>query len=95
VELEQARSMAMFGTMMSDVDDEAERRRAASGTKVQIGRSGHIVGQNAIQLHGGVGMTMEFKVGHYFKRVTMINQLFGDADHHLERLGALGGLMAA
>jgi pimeloyl-CoA dehydrogenase small subunit len=95
VELEQARSMAMFGTMMSDVDDEAERRRAASGTKVQIGRSGRIVGQNAIQLHGGVGMTMEFKVGHYFKRVTMINQLFGDADHHLERLGALGGLMAA
>jgi len=95
VEVEQARSMAMFGTMMSDVDDETERRRAASGTKVQIGRSGRIVGQNAIQLHGGVGMTMEFKVGHYFKRVTMINQLFGDADHHLERLGALGGLMAA
>jgi pimeloyl-CoA dehydrogenase small subunit len=95
VEVEQARSMAMFGTMMSDVDDETERRRAASGTKVQIGRSGRIVGQNAIQLHGGVGMTMEFKVGHYFKRVTMINQLFGDADYHLERLGALGGLMAA
>ncbi|HEV2603921.1 MAG TPA: acyl-CoA dehydrogenase family protein [Microvirga sp.] len=95
VEVEQARSMAMFGTMMSDVDDETERRRAASGTKVQIGRSGRVVGQNAIQLHGGVGMTMEFKVGHYFKRVTMINQLFGDADHHLERLGALGGLMAA
>lgn len=95
VELEQARSMAMFGIMMSDVDDETERRRATSGTKVQIGRSGRIVGQNAIQLHGGVGMTMEFKVGHYFKRVTMINQLFGDADHHLEHLGALGGLMAA
>jgi pimeloyl-CoA dehydrogenase small subunit len=95
VALEQARSMAMFGTMMAEDEDEAERRRAASGTKVQIGRSGRIVGQNAIQLHGGVGMTMEFKVGHYFKRVTMIDQHFGDADHHLERLGSLGGLMAA
>jgi pimeloyl-CoA dehydrogenase small subunit len=95
VELEQARSMAMFGTMMSDLDDETERRRAVSGTKVQIGRSGRIVGQNAIQLHGGVGMTMEYKVGHYFKRVTMIDTLFGDADHHLARLGELGGLMAA
>jgi alkylation response protein AidB-like acyl-CoA dehydrogenase len=95
VALEQARSMAMFGTMMADSDDETERRRAAAATKVQIGRSGRIVGQNAIQLHGGVGMTMEFKVGHYFKRATMIDQTFGDADHHLERLGALGGLMAA
>ncbi len=95
VALEQARSMAMFGTMMAEAGDETERRRAASGTKVHIGRSGRIVGQNAIQLHGGVGMTMEFKVGHYFKRVTMIDQLFGDADHHLERLAALGGLMAA
>jgi pimeloyl-CoA dehydrogenase small subunit len=95
VALEQARSMAMFGTMMSDAEDATERSRAAAATKVQIGRSGRIVGQNAIQLHGGVGMTMEFKVGHYFKRVTMIDQLFGDADHHLERLGALGGLMAA
>ncbi len=95
VALEQARSMAMFGTMMSDAEDATERSRAAAATKVQIGRSGRIIGQNAIQLHGGVGMTMEFKVGHYFKRVTMIDQLFGDADHHLERLGALGGLMAA
>jgi pimeloyl-CoA dehydrogenase small subunit len=95
VALEQARSMAMFGTMMADSDDETERRRAAAATKVQIGRSGRIVGQNAIQLHGGVGMTMEFKVGHYFKRATMIDQTYGDADHHLERLGALGGLMAA
>ncbi|HEX2553825.1 MAG TPA: acyl-CoA dehydrogenase family protein [Microvirga sp.] len=95
VALEQARSMAMFGTMMAADEDETERRRAAAATKVQIGRSAKIVGQNAIQLHGGVGMTMEFKVGHYFKRATMIDQLFGDADHHLERLGALGGLMAA
>jgi alkylation response protein AidB-like acyl-CoA dehydrogenase len=62
---------------------------------VQIGRSGRFVGQQAIQLHGGVGMTMEYKVGHLFKRVTMIDTLFGDADHHLSKLAEAGGLMAA
>ena len=71
----------------------AARRCAAA--KVQIGRSGRLVGQQAIQLHGGVGMTMEYKVGHYFKRVTMIDTLFGDADHHLARLAEAGGLLAA
>ena len=56
-----------------------------SGAKVQMGRSAKIIGQNAIQLHGGVGMTMEFKVGHYFKRATMIESAFGNTDHHLAR----------
>ena len=59
---------------------------------MQIGRSGKHVGQEAIQLHGGIGMTMEYKVGHYFKRMTMIDRLFGDADVHLETLARLGGL---
>jgi alkylation response protein AidB-like acyl-CoA dehydrogenase len=63
-----------------------------SAAKVQIGRSGKLVGQEAIQLHGGIGMTQEYKVGHYFKRMTMIDMLFGDADTHLSRLAALGGL---
>jgi alkylation response protein AidB-like acyl-CoA dehydrogenase len=62
---------------------------------VQIGRSAKFVGQQAIQLHGGVGMTMELKVGHYFKRATMIDLMFGDADHHLAKLAAAGGLIAA
>ena len=61
---------------------------------VQIGRSGRFVGQQAIQLHGGIGMTMEYKVGHYFKRITMIDAMFGDADHHLAELARLGGLIA-
>jgi pimeloyl-CoA dehydrogenase small subunit len=94
VALEQARSMAMFATMMSAEDDAEMRGRATSAAKVQIGRSAKIVGQGAIQLHGGVGMTMELKVGHYFKRATMIDVLFGDADYHLARLAEAGSLAA-
>jgi pimeloyl-CoA dehydrogenase small subunit len=86
VALEQARSMAMFATMMTTDENAAERRGAASAAKVQIGRSGRLVGQQAIQLHGGIGMTMEYKVGHYFKRVTMIDAMFGDTGHHLREL---------
>src|SRR5215467_12469645 len=94
IALEQARSMAVFATMMADEPDPTERRKAIAAAKVQIGRSGRFVGQQAIQLHGGIGMTMEYKVGHYFKRVTMIDTLFGDADHHLAELARLGGLIA-
>ena len=95
IALEQARSMALLATMMVDEPNAAERRKAIAAAKVQIGRSGRIVGQEAIQLHGGIGMTMEYKVGHYFKRVTMIDTLFGDADHHLAALARMGGLVAA
>jgi alkylation response protein AidB-like acyl-CoA dehydrogenase len=79
--------------MMAQDENAAERRKAASAAKVQIGRSGRFIGQQAIQLHGGVGMTMEFAVGHYFKRVTMIDTLFGDADHHLAAVAEAGGLV--
>jgi pimeloyl-CoA dehydrogenase small subunit len=95
IALEQARSMALFATMMADESDASERHRAIAAAKVQIGRSGRFVGQQAIQLHGGIGMTMEYKVGHYFKRITTIDTLFGDADHHLAELARLGGLIAA
>jgi pimeloyl-CoA dehydrogenase small subunit len=95
IALEQARSMALFATMMAEEPDATERRKAIAAAKVQIGRSGRFVGQQAIQLHGGIGMTMEYKVGHYFKRVTAIDTLFGDADHHLAELARLGGLIAA
>ncbi len=95
VMIEQARSMAFFATMMSAADDPAERGHAVSAAKVQIGRSGRFVGQQAIQLHGGVGMTQEYSVGHYFKRMTMIDTAFGDADHHLSRVAEAGGLFKA
>ncbi|MGA3399410.1 MAG: acyl-CoA dehydrogenase [Acetobacteraceae bacterium] len=92
VALEQARSMAMFAAVMAGEEDSTERRRAIAAAKVQIGRSGKHIGQEAIQLHGGIGMTMEYKVGHHFKRVTMIDMLFGDADAHLATLARVGGL---
>jgi pimeloyl-CoA dehydrogenase small subunit len=92
VELEQARSMATFAAMMSSETNPVERRKAIAAAKVQIGKSGRHIGQEAIQLHGGIGMTMEYAVGHYFKRMTVIDQLFGDADTHLSWLAANGGL---
>ena len=93
VSLEQARSMAYLATMMAEETDAAERRRAISAAKVQIGRSARFVGQQSIQLHGGIGMTMEYKIGHYFKRVSMIDTLFGDAEHHLRLVAGAGGLV--
>ena len=95
VALEQARSMAMFAAVMAEESNPVERRRAIAAAKVQIGRSGRHIGQEAIQLHGGIGMTMEYSVGHYFKRMTMIDQLYGDADKHLTNLAQLGGLFGA
>lgn len=92
VALEQARSMAMFAAVMAGEEDAAERRRSIAAAKVQIGRSGKHIGQEAIQLHGGIGMTMEYSVGHYFKRMTTIDMLFGDADTHLATLARVGGL---
>jgi len=93
VAVEQARSMAMLATMMAEAPDAGERRRMIAAAKVQCGRSGRQVGQQAIQLHGGIGMTDEYKIGHYFKRVTAIDTLFGDADHHLAVVADAGGLI--
>ena len=95
VALEQARSITLYATMLADSDDAGERSRAVSAAKAEVGRACRLVGEHAIQLHGGVGMTMELAVGHYFKRATMIDLTLGDHDHHLRRLAALGGLMAA
>ena len=95
IALEQARSMALYATLTVAAPDAVERRRAAAAAKVQVGRSGRFVGQQAIQLHGGIGMTMEYKAGHYLKRLTMIDLMFGDADHHLRALARGGGLFAA
>ncbi|GAB5464473.1 acyl-CoA dehydrogenase family protein [Hoeflea alexandrii] len=93
VELEQSRSMTMYASMLATGDDAVERARAVSAAKVQIGESAKIIGREAIQLHGGVGMTMEYAIGHYFKRTTMIDILFGDANHHLKRLARMDGLI--
>ena len=92
VALEQSRSITLYGTMMAGDDNATERARAMAATKVQIGRAGRHIGQECIQLHGGIGMTAEYKAGHYFKRITMIDKLYGDADTHLAALAKMGGI---
>ena len=85
---EEARSMAYMATLKLDESDPNVRKRAASAAKVSIGKAARFVGQQSIQLHGGMGMTDELNVGHYFKRLTMIDILFGDVDFHLKRYSA-------
>ena len=93
--LEQSKSMATYAAMMAGEDDATERRKAMHAVKVQIGRSARHIGQDGVQLHGGIGMTQEYKSGHYFKRLTMIDLAFGNADHHLRELARKGGLINA
>jgi len=83
IALEQSVSMTYMATIK--VSDDAERAKAVAGAKVQIGKACRFVGQSAIQLHGGMGMTDEMAIGHYFKRATMIESAFGNTDHHLAR----------
>ncbi len=85
IKCEEARSMCYLATMRLDESDAVERAKTTSATKVQIGESARFVGQQSVQLHGGMGMTDELSVGHYFKRLTMIDTLFGDHNYHLKR----------
>jgi alkylation response protein AidB-like acyl-CoA dehydrogenase len=91
IHTEQARSMAILAASKVDTaDSAAERQRAVSAAKVKIADTARIVSQEAVQLHGGMGMTEELKISHTFRRLTTIGQRFGDADHHLERYASLG-----
>ena len=95
VALEEARSLTVMATVSLGGEDTAARARTVSAARIgTISRTLHVA-REAIQLHGGVGMTAEYAVGHYFKRVTMIDATFGDADHHLRALAARGGLFQA
>lgn len=85
---EQARSMSYMLAMKLD-RPAPERARAAAATKVQIGQSGRFVGQQSVQLHGGMGMSDEMNVSHYMKRLMMIDMLYGNADHHRQRFASL------
>jgi pimeloyl-CoA dehydrogenase small subunit len=86
VAMEQGRSMAMLAAMMVDEPDAEERARSISMAKVGVGQSGRFVSQNAVQLHGGIGMTEEYAVGHFFRRVMVAEHMFGDTAYHLELL---------
>jgi len=88
VEGEQIASMTLMGTLKLDAPA-AARKAAISMAKAKVARSIKFVGQSAIQTHGGIGITMELGIGHYFKRSTMIEGQFGSADYHLERYEAL------
>ncbi|MCL8383469.1 acyl-CoA dehydrogenase family protein [Xanthobacter aminoxidans] len=92
VALEQARSMALLAAVSVDLPDREERWRMLAAAKVQINASLRFVGQQAVQLHGGIGVTEECRVGRCFKRTAMIERAFGDTFHHLAVLDRLGGL---
>ena len=84
--LEQGRSMAMLAAMMVDEPDATERAHNIAMAKVGVGQASKFVSQNAIQLHGGIGMTEEYAVGHYFRRCMVIEHMFGDTAHCLSQL---------
>ena len=83
---EQGRSMAMLATMSLDNTDKVERAHDLAMAKVGVGQAGRYVSQSAVQMHGGIGMTEEYAVGHYFRRCMVIERLFGDPAYYLHRL---------
>ncbi len=89
IHLEQARSMSYLAALRCTAGDVDERRRAISAAKTVIGQAGRFIGQQAVQLHGGMGMTDELKVSHLFKRLTAAQLMFGDSDSHLQRYAGL------
>lgn len=86
---EQTKSLLLWAVMAQESEDAEEARRAVSAIKYQVGTAGRQIGEEAVQLHGGMGVTWELDVAHYFKRLTVINTLFGNADHHVERYAGL------
>jgi alkylation response protein AidB-like acyl-CoA dehydrogenase len=89
ISYEQAKSIACLAAVKVDTATPAERRRVVSAAKIKISDACRHVSQEAVQLHGGMGMTEELKISHTFRRLTSIAQMFGDADHHLERFASV------
>jgi pimeloyl-CoA dehydrogenase small subunit len=88
IAMEQGRSLAMLASVMVDDEDVAKRAQDLSTAKVGVGQAARFVSQNAVQLHGGIGMTDEYAVGHYFRRCMVIEHSFGDTGYHLSKLAA-------
>ncbi len=95
IHLEQARSMAMLAAAKVDSPDDGERRRVVSAAKARVGEAARFVGQQAVQLHGGMGLTDELPASHWFKRLTAIGLTLGDADHHVRRFTEQPGFRPA
>jgi len=87
-EYEQAVSMTYLATLKLD-ENKKDRELAVSAAKVRVGQAAHHIGKDAIQIHGGNGMTDEYAIGHYFKRLTIFDSEFGNIDHHMKRHVAL------
>jgi alkylation response protein AidB-like acyl-CoA dehydrogenase len=91
IHLEQARSMALLAAVRLRGGEPAPRRQAVSAAKYRVGQAARFVGQQAVQLHGGMGVTDELPAAHYFKRLSTIELTLGDSDHHLARFMAQPG----
>ena len=89
VEVQQSQSMLLMLMLKLTDEDRRERQKAVSACKAYLHKSSKFVAQQAVQLHGGIGVTEELDVGHYFRRLTAFGNLFGDRDHHLQRFAAL------
>jgi alkylation response protein AidB-like acyl-CoA dehydrogenase len=91
IHAEQARSITYLAAARYTSEDADERRRAISAAKVRVGQAARFVGQQAVQLHGGMGVTNEVAAAHWFKRLSVIETTLGDVDHHLARFASLPG----
>ncbi|MBT6093668.1 MAG: pimeloyl-CoA dehydrogenase small subunit [Rhodospirillaceae bacterium] len=89
IEKEQSESLALLACMDADKTDAVMRQRAVSAAKVQIGNAARLISEASIQMHGGIGVTEEYMLGAYVKRLSMVQATFGDVDHHVQRFGAL------
>jgi alkylation response protein AidB-like acyl-CoA dehydrogenase len=92
--VEQSASMVLMVTLKL-AQSTGERKKAASAAKVHVGKAGRFVGQGAVQIHGGIGVTDELALGHCFKRITMLDALYGNVDHHLARYASLTSRLGA
>ncbi|ALD90122.1 acyl-CoA dehydrogenase [Cupriavidus gilardii CR3] len=89
IHAEQSRSITLLAAARFDEASPEERRRYVSAAKARVGQAARTVGQEAVQIHGGMGVTDELPAAHMFKRLTLINTTFGDVDHHLGRFASL------
>ena len=88
MEYEQCKSLLYMATMKHE-EEAPDAKKAISGLKYQVGKAGKFIGQQAVQLHGGMGVTDELNVGHYFKRLTTVGTIFGNTDYHLKKYTSL------
>lgn len=95
VEVEQARSAAIYASVLAGEVDPVERAKGMAAVKAVIGKSGRFVAQNAVQLHGGIGVSEEHVVSHWFRRLTAIGMVLGNTESHVKRLASLGGFTPA